>query len=42
MSGRANSSPRTAAASAQPSLVSVGVGILVACCLSAMLLSGLF
>jgi len=42
MSGRANASPRTATTGAQPSLVSVGVGILVACCLSAMLLSGLF
>lgn len=36
-----NTAPRAGAAS-QPSMVSVGVGILVACCLSAMLVSGLF
>lgn len=36
-----NTSPRTEVAT-QPSMVSVGVGILVACCLSALLLSGLF
>lgn len=36
-----NTSPRAGAAT-QPSMVSVGVGILVACCLSALLLSGLF
>lgn len=36
-----NTDPRVTSAS-QPSMVSVGVGILVACCLSAMLVSGLF
>ncbi len=37
-----NTSPRAPEAASQPSMVSVGVGILVACCLSALLLSGLF
>lgn len=36
-----NTAPRPETAS-QPSMVSVGVGILVACCLSALLVSGLF
>lgn len=36
-----NTAPRAETAS-QPSMVSVGIGILVACCLSALLVSGLF
>ena len=41
MSSPTNTAPRSETGS-QPSMVSVGVGILVACCLSAMLVSGLF
>lgn len=43
MTAPSNTSQRAPeAAASQPSMVSVGVGILVACCLSALLLSGLF
>ncbi len=37
-----NTAQRAPETASQPSMVSVGVGILVACCLSALLLSGLF
>jgi hypothetical protein len=42
MAAQMNPAPRAAETASQPSMVSVGVGILVACCLSALLVSGLF
>ena len=42
MAAQMNPAPRGPETASQPSMVSVGVGILVACCLSAMLVSGLF
>ncbi|MFN4091309.1 MAG: hypothetical protein ACK4FG_00265 [Brevundimonas sp.] len=42
MAAQMNTAPRAPETASQPSMVSVGVGILVACCLSAMLVSGLF
>lgn len=42
MSSPMNPAPRASENPSQPSMVSVGVGVLVACCLSAMLVSGLF
>ncbi len=42
MSSPINTAPRAPETASQPSMVSVGVGILVACCLSALLVSGLF